>query len=187
MREEVLERVVVGVVQRNLRLMRVIVDGGFGADVVTIDAHGDLHIDAAWVGVYFGLTAAAALVAQLGCGSFIVRYGALRVSQISLVMLAGGTALAALGTPLAFIVAAIACGAGGAISTPASSHLLGRVSSPMSRRSRRSPTQAGASGAARAASAGRFTAGIRLRTTLTAMSRSRHVEGMSETAGVEGK
>lgn len=91
---------------------------------------GDLHIDAAWIGVYFGLTAAAALVAQLGCGSFIVRYGALRVSQISLVMLAGGTALAALGTPLAFIVAAIACGAGGAISTPASSHLLGRVSSP---------------------------------------------------------
>jgi len=91
---------------------------------------GDLHIDAAWIGVYFGLTAAAALVAQLGCGSFIVRYGALRVSQISLAMLAGGTALAALGTPLAFVVSAVACGAGGAVSTPASSHLLGRVSSP---------------------------------------------------------
>lgn len=90
----------------------------------------DLRIDAAWIGVYFGLTAAAALVSQLGCGSFIVRYGALRVSQISLAMLAGGTALAALGTPLAFIASAIACGAGGAVSTPASSHLLGRVSSP---------------------------------------------------------
>jgi MFS family permease len=91
---------------------------------------GDLNIAAAWVGVYFGMTAAAALVAQLGCGSFIVRYGALRVSQISLAMLAAGTALAAVGTPLAFIVSAIACGAGGAVSTPASSHLLGRVSSP---------------------------------------------------------
>ena len=40
----------------------------------------DLRIDAAWIGVYFGVSALAALVSQLGCGSFIVRYGALRVS-----------------------------------------------------------------------------------------------------------
>jgi MFS family permease len=90
----------------------------------------DLRIDPAWVGVYFGLTAAASLVAQLGCGSFIVRHGALRMSQISLVMLAAGTALAAVGTPLALVLSAIICGAGGAVSTPASSHLLSRVSSP---------------------------------------------------------
>jgi len=90
----------------------------------------DLRIDPAWVGVYFGLTAAASLVAQLGCGSFIVRHGALRMSQISLVMLAVGTALAALGTPLALVLSAMICGAGGAVSTPASSHLLSRVSSP---------------------------------------------------------
>ena len=90
----------------------------------------DLRIDAVWVGVYFGLTAAASLVAQLGCGSFIVRHGALRMSQISLVMLAIGTALAALGTPLALALSALICGAGGAVSTPASSHLLSRVSSP---------------------------------------------------------
>lgn len=90
----------------------------------------DLRLDAAWVGVYFGLTAAASLVAQLGCGSFIVRHGALRMSQISLVMLAVGTALAAVGTPPALILSAVICGAGGAVSTPASSHLLGRVSSP---------------------------------------------------------
>jgi len=90
----------------------------------------DLRIDAAWIGIYFGLTAAASLVAQLGCGSFIVRLGALRVSQISLVLLAAGTALAALGTPLALVLSAIICGGGGAVSTPASSHLLSRVSSP---------------------------------------------------------
>jgi MFS family permease len=90
----------------------------------------DLRIDAAWVGIFFGLTAAASFVAQLGCGSFIVRHGALRMSQISLVMLAGGTALAALGTPVALVLSAIITGAGGAISTPASSHLLSRVSSP---------------------------------------------------------
>jgi MFS family permease len=90
----------------------------------------DLRIDPAWIGIYFGLTAAASLVAQLGCGSFIVRHGALRFSQISLVLLAVGTALAALGTPLALVLSAIICGGGGAVSTPASSHLLSRVSSP---------------------------------------------------------
>jgi MFS family permease len=90
----------------------------------------DLNIDAAWIGIYFGLTAASSLVAQLGCGSFIVRHGALRMSQISLGMVAVGTALAALGTPLALVLSAIICGSGGAVSTPASSHLLARVSLP---------------------------------------------------------
>jgi MFS family permease len=89
----------------------------------------DLKIDAAWIGIYFGLTAAASLVAQLGCGSFIVRHGALRMSQISLVMMAVGTALAAFGTPVMLVLSAIIVGSGGAISTPASSHLLSRVAS----------------------------------------------------------
>ena len=38
----------------------------------------ELDADPAWVGVYYGLAAAASLVAQMGCGSFIVRYGAAR-------------------------------------------------------------------------------------------------------------
>jgi len=90
----------------------------------------DLRVDATWVGIYFGVTAAASLVAQLGCGSFIVRHGAMRMSQVSLVMVAAGTAVMALGTPLALFLSAIICGSGGSISTPASSHLLSRVSSP---------------------------------------------------------
>ena len=89
----------------------------------------DLRLDPAWIGVYFALMALASLVTQLGCGSFIVRHGAFRVSQIALVMLSAGTALAALGTPLALVLSAIICGGGGAVSTPASSHLLSRVSS----------------------------------------------------------
>src|SRR5690349_22538970 len=86
----------------------------------------DLKLDAVWVGIYFAMTAGASLVAQLGCGSFIVRHGALRMSQASLVLLAAGIALAPVGTPLALILSAIVCGAGGAVSTPASSHLLSR-------------------------------------------------------------
>jgi len=88
----------------------------------------DLRLDAAWIGIYFALTAAASLVAQLGCGSFIVRHGALRMSQISLALLAAGIALAPLGTPLMLVLSALVCGMGGAVATPASSHLLSRVS-----------------------------------------------------------
>ncbi len=90
----------------------------------------DLHLAPAWIGVYFGITALASLVVQLGGGSFIVRYGAMRMSQIALVLLAIGTAMAIVGTPLALILSALIAGGGGAFSTPASSHLLARVSPP---------------------------------------------------------
>lgn len=90
----------------------------------------DLEIGPAWVGVYFGITALASLIVQLGCGSFIVRYGALRMSQIALVLLAVGNALMAVGTPVLLVLSAIIAGGGGAVSTPASSHLLSRVASP---------------------------------------------------------
>ncbi|MBL8385268.1 MAG: MFS transporter [Burkholderiales bacterium] len=90
----------------------------------------DLRYDAAWIGVYFGCVSVASLVVQLGCGGFIVRHGALRMSQVSLVLIAAGSAVAALGTPLTLIAAAIFSGAGSALSTPSSSHLLGRCSPP---------------------------------------------------------
>jgi MFS family permease len=90
----------------------------------------DLGFDPAWVGAYFGLTAFWALVFQMGCGSFIVRYGALRVSQAALVMLAAGTAIIVEGGFLVFAVSAIVAGGGAAVSTPASSHLLGHYSPP---------------------------------------------------------
>ena len=34
----------------------------------------DLHFDPALVGIYFGLTSFFALIAQMSCGSFIIRY-----------------------------------------------------------------------------------------------------------------
>src|SRR5215813_12766268 len=90
----------------------------------------ELHADPAWVGVYYGMSAAASLFAQMGCGSFIIRYGALRMSQVSLVLLGGGMAAAAQGGLFGFIASATVGGGGGAISTPTSSQLLGRVSPP---------------------------------------------------------
>lgn len=88
----------------------------------------DLKFDPAWVGAYFGLTAFWALLFQMGCGSFIVRYGALRISQAALVMLAIGTAVTVEGSFLVFAISAVIAGGGAAVSTPASSHLLGRYS-----------------------------------------------------------
>ena len=42
----------------------------------------DLNIDPSWLGIYIGMIAATSLVVQVGCGSIIVRYGALRMSQV---------------------------------------------------------------------------------------------------------
>ena len=90
----------------------------------------DLLIDPAWIGIYFGINALASLVVQLGCGGFIVRYGALRMSQVSLGMLVIGSVLMTFGTPWILICSALCSGCGSALSTPASSHLLGRCSPP---------------------------------------------------------
>lgn len=90
----------------------------------------DLHFDPAWIGAYFGISAFAALLFQMSCGGFIVRYGALRTSQVALLMLAFGMAVTVHGSLLLFVVSAVIGGGGVAVSTPASSHLLGRYSPP---------------------------------------------------------
>lgn len=91
----------------------------------------DLALDPSWLGIYVGLNAFAALLFQLGCGSFILSQGALRMSQAALAMLAFGLVAAAFSPPLIlFAVAAVIGGGGTAVSTPASSHLLGRYSPP---------------------------------------------------------
>ncbi len=91
----------------------------------------DLALDPSWLGLYVAFNSLAALLFQLGCGSFIVSQGALRMSQAALAMLAIGLVAAAFAPPLIlFAVAAIIGGGGTAVSTPASSHLLGRYSPP---------------------------------------------------------
>ena len=90
----------------------------------------DLALEPAWVGVYVSLIALSALVFQLGCGSFIIKYGALRMSQVALLLLGGGLAAASFGLLALLAFSAIIGGGGSALSTPASSHLLGRYSPP---------------------------------------------------------
>jgi predicted MFS family arabinose efflux permease len=90
----------------------------------------ELAYDPSWVGVYFGLTSIFALMAQMGCGSFIMRYGPLRMSQVALAMLAVGMLCMTGGWKTFFLLSALIGGSGAAISTPTSSQLLGKMSPP---------------------------------------------------------
>jgi len=90
----------------------------------------DLGISPALVGVYLSLSSAAGFVSTLGCGGFILRYGALRMTQIGMLCLGGGLAVCAAGSVAAFVPGALASGLGQAVSTPSSSHILGRYAPP---------------------------------------------------------
>lgn len=90
----------------------------------------DLRLDHAWLGIWVAVAAGASLLFQLGCGGFILRHGAMRLSQAALAMLALALFASILGPAWLFLLAAFIGGGGAAISTPASSHLLGRHSPP---------------------------------------------------------
>ena len=88
----------------------------------------ELHADAAWVGIYFSLTAFAGLIGQLGSGGFIIRHGAIRMSQIALLFTGAGLAVAVLGGAVGFVLSALIGNGVASVATPASSQLLGRWS-----------------------------------------------------------
>jgi nitrate/nitrite transporter NarK len=86
----------------------------------------ELHADASWVGIYFALTALAGLVGQLGSGGFIIRHGAIRMSQVALLSTGAGMAVAIVGGASGFVLSALIGNGIAAVATPASSQLLGR-------------------------------------------------------------
>jgi MFS family permease len=90
----------------------------------------DLHVDPALVGVYVAIGAVAGFLTTMTCGGLIVRYGAMRMTQIGMLALAVGLALPASGWLALFALGAFVGGLGQALSTPSSSHLLGRLSPP---------------------------------------------------------
>ena len=90
----------------------------------------DLGVSPAVAGLYFALTACFALVGQMGCGSFILRHGPLRMSQVALLSMGLGLAIAVQGSPVAFVLLAAIGATGAACATPASSQLLNRWSPP---------------------------------------------------------
>jgi MFS family permease len=89
-----------------------------------------LGVTPAIAGFYFALTACFSLLGQIGCGSFILRYGPLRMSQVALLSMGLGMLIAVQGSPFAFMMLAVIGATGAACATPASSQLLNRWSPP---------------------------------------------------------
>jgi len=96
----------------------------------------DLGIAPRLVGVFVGLVYVGSMSASLVCGGFIERYGAIRVSQICVLLAAGGLLIVSLGTTLPAIVvltlaiAPVIIGFGYGPITPASSQILIRTTAP---------------------------------------------------------
>ena len=96
----------------------------------------DLGIASELVLGYTWLYACVGMVVMAGCGSFIIRYGAIRISQMGGLVMAAGLLLAAtatdflwLGIP-ALMVGAVLISAGSTSATPASSQILARYALP---------------------------------------------------------
>jgi len=86
----------------------------------------DIGISATSVGFYVGLIYISSMLSSLWSGNFIVRYGAVRVSQVSLLFCGIGLALAAAASVPVLILSALILGLGYGPVTPASSHVLSR-------------------------------------------------------------
>ena len=81
------------------------------------------------IGAFIGMLYLGAMLASLASGSFIERYGPIRVSQVCVVLCACGLALTT-GPAWALLFAPLLIGIGYGPITPASSQLLARTASP---------------------------------------------------------
>ena len=70
------------------------------------------------------------MISSLAGGGFLLRFGALRISQACLVVVAIGLLINAPGLTLLFVIGALVIGLGGGPSTPASSQILARYAEP---------------------------------------------------------
>lgn len=96
----------------------------FAPSVLAPVASADIGVPASAVGVMTSIIYLSAAVAAPNIGARVAQLGALRVSQIGLVVAALGLALATIAHPLMALVAAVVIGLGYGPSTPSGSALL---------------------------------------------------------------
>ena len=89
----------------------------------------NFDISRAWLGLYLFVQNIASIITAMCCGGFILRYGAVRISQWALLMMGGSLIIISLKIIWLYPFGAILLGLGGVL-TPASSHLLARVCPP---------------------------------------------------------
>lgn len=98
--------------------------------VVAPEAAAELGVSTALIGAYTFFLYGAGLISAASCGSFIRRFGPMRISQYALCMLGVGLLLASPGVIWLFPVSAVILGLGSGVSTPASSEILARYAPP---------------------------------------------------------
>ncbi|WP_111732476.1 MFS transporter [Roseovarius amoyensis] len=92
--------------------------------VLAPDIAGSIGMRAALVGVQVGIIYGAAAISSLLSGGLVRRFGAVRLSQIALILVAAGLGVSLAGTAPAIAAGAGLIGFGYGVVTPASSHLL---------------------------------------------------------------
>ncbi len=110
-----------------LAVQVVISAAGLAGPVLAPIAARDLGLDPALVGFFVSMIYGVAAVAGLASGGLIARWGAMRVSQACLVFAAIAAGLIALGRPASVAAGAFLMGVAYGPATPASSHILARV------------------------------------------------------------
>ena len=88
-----------------------------------------LGVSPALIGYQVGLVFFGAMLSAPFAGGLVLRYGAVRTSQLSLWMVAAGCALSTLGALPALVLGALVMGLGYGIPNPAASQLLARLPS----------------------------------------------------------
>ncbi|HWQ37716.1 MAG TPA: MFS transporter [Burkholderiales bacterium] len=96
----------------------------FSPPVLAPAAHVEIGFPASWVGLVTTLTFASATLGALFSGGVIARLGALRMSQLSLLLCGAGIALIASADPWLVALGALIMGAGYGPVTPSSSAIL---------------------------------------------------------------
>jgi len=99
----------------------------FTVPVLAPAALHDLGGSVTLVGLFVALIYLGAMISSLLSGNWILRYGAIRVSQVCLLLCGAGLAIAAGGQLWCLGLSALALGAGYGPVTPASSHILART------------------------------------------------------------
>jgi MFS family permease len=93
-------------------------------------ASGELHLSASLIGLYVALTYLGSMLSSAASADLIRRLGAIRFSQVCLLLCATGLALLTLGSTAALVISALVLGIGYGPITPASSHILAKTTPP---------------------------------------------------------
>ncbi|MFQ5936437.1 MAG: MFS transporter [Acidiferrobacterales bacterium] len=121
------------VVLTTLAMLAVLTMGSmanFTVAVIAPEAAPDIGVPATYIGLFTSIVYFVAMVSGTLTGTFIFRYGAIRVCQFTMLMAASGMAAITFASPLFAVIAAILLGLAYGPYNPASAHVLVGLSTP---------------------------------------------------------